>query len=104
MSRLFRKVLVVLFVVLLFCAAAHVIELRELTGVGPPWSEPQWRQFLEDSQRAGWELAHIEFRHNRFDTDEAGKPQQSYFYFSARLTNVARAERAVLEGDLIVAW
>ncbi|PYJ85337.1 MAG: hypothetical protein DME22_09545 [Verrucomicrobia bacterium] len=83
---------------------AHGIELREPTGVGPPWSEPQWRQFLEHSQRAGWELAHIEFRHNRFDTDEAGKPQQSYFYFSARLTNVARAERAVLEGDLIVAW
>ena len=83
---------------------ADGIELREPTGVGPQWSEPQWRQFLEQSQRAGWELAHIEFRHNRFDTDEAGRARQSHFYFSAHLTNAARAERAVLEGDLIVDW
>ena len=83
---------------------ADGIELREPTGVGPQWSEPQWGQFLEHSQRAGWELAHIEFRHNRFDTDEAGRARQSHFYFSAHLTNAARAERAVLEGDLIVDW
>ena len=83
---------------------ANGIELREPTGVGPQWSEPQWDRFLEQSQRAGWELAHIEFRHNRFDTDEAGRARQSHFYFSAQLTNEARAERAVLEGDLIVDW
>src|SRR3989449_1064302 len=83
---------------------AHGIELREPTGVGSQWSEPEWRRFLEQSQRAGWELAHIEFRHNRFDTDQAGRAQQSHFYFSAHLTNAARAERAVLEGDLIVDW
>src|SRR6266480_560895 len=59
---------------------ADGIELRVPTGVGPQWSEPQWRQFLEQSQRAGWELARIEFRHNRFDTDEAGRARQSRFY------------------------
>ena len=83
---------------------AHGIELREPAGAGPPWSELEWRQFLEQSQRAGWELAHIEFRHNRFDTDEAGRARQSHFYFSAHLTNAARAERAILEGDLVVDW
>src|SRR2546429_2693175 len=83
---------------------AHGIELREPTGVGPPWSEPRWGRFLEQSQGAGWELAHIEFRHNRFDTDEAGRARQSHFYFSAHLTNAARAERAILEGDLVVDW
>ena len=56
------------------------------------------------SHRAGWELAHAEFRHNRFDTDEAGQPRASRFYFRADLTNAGREERATLEGDLVVDW
>src|SRR6266480_6524694 len=39
---------------------AHGVELRETAGAGPAWSVPQWRQFLDQSQRAGWELAHTE--------------------------------------------
>ncbi len=83
---------------------AHGIKLRRPSGVGAVWTDRQWNLFLEESRRAGWELDHVEFRHNHFATDEAGKPRQSQFYFSAHLTNPARAERAVLEGDVFVDW
>ncbi len=83
-------------------AIGHEMELREPAGAGPAWSERQWRQFLEASKQAGWELARSEFRHNRFDTDESGQPSQSRFYFAAHLVNSTHAERAVLDGDLIV--
>ena len=85
-------------------ALPHGIELRAPLSAGSAWSAQQWRAFLEASQRAGWELAQTEFRHTRFDTDEAGLPRQSRFYFSAHLANASRSERAVLEGDLIVDW
>jgi len=80
------------------------IEARGPGGAGQKWSAPQWREFLAESHRAGWELAHAEFRHNRFDTDEAGQPRASRFYFRADLTNAGREERATLEGDLVVDW
>jgi len=83
---------------------AHEIELREPGGIGPRWSDRQWRDFLEESRRAGWDLAHAEFRHTSFETDGAGRPLQSQFYFAAHLINRVRVERAVLEGDLIVDW
>ncbi len=83
---------------------AHGIELREPAGAGPAWSQRQWRQFLDGSKRAGWELARTEFRHNLFDADASGQARQSRFYFSAHLTNPIRGERAILEGDLIVDW
>ena len=83
---------------------AHGIELREPGGIGPAWSDAQWGQFLLESQRAGWEIAQAELRHNRFDTDETGQPRQSVFYLRADLTNAVREERATLEGDLIVDW
>src|SRR5207244_12408092 len=35
---------------------ANGIELREPTGVGPQWSEPPWRRFLDLSHRTSWEL------------------------------------------------
>ena len=82
----------------------HGIERREPGGAGPAWSGRQWREFIEAAERAGWELAQTEFRHNRFDTDEAGQPGQSLFYFAAHLINPTRAERAVLDGDLMVQW
>src|SRR5439155_388038 len=80
------------------------IEARGPGGAGQKWSAPQWREVLAESHRAGWELAHAEFRHNRFDTDEAGQPRASRFYFRADLTNAGREERATLEGDLVVDW
>ena len=80
------------------------IEVRGPGGAGQNWSAPQWREFLAESHRAGWDLAQVEFRHNRFDTDEAGQPRASRFYFRADLTNAGREERATLEGDLVVDW
>ncbi|MHB8521248.1 MAG: CRTAC1 family protein [Limisphaerales bacterium] len=85
-------------------ALPHGIELRVSAGPGPAFSPGQWRNLVEESERAGWQLAQTEFRHNRFETDDAGQPRQSQFYFSAHLTNPARAERAILEGDLVVDW
>jgi len=82
----------------------HGIELREPGRIGRALSADEWRRFVEESGRAGWRLEQTEFRHNRFDTDQAGQPGQSHFYFSAHLINTARVERAILEGDLIVDW
>jgi len=80
------------------------IELYEPTGPGPTLSAGQWRQWVENFAADGWQLDNIEFRHNRFDTDQQGQPWQSHFYFAARLTRSKPAERATLEGDLIVDW
>jgi len=93
----------------------HGIELREPADTGPTsaaiassgsriLSADEWRRFVEEFERAGWQLVQSEFRHNRFDTDEAGQPRQSRFQFSAHLIRAAGPERAVLEGDLIVDW
>jgi len=85
-------------------ALPHGIELRQSAGPGSVLSVEEWRSFVGGFERAGWELAQTEFRHIRFETDEAGQPRQSRFYFSAHLTNAARPERATLEGDLVVDW
>src|SRR5205809_154938 len=66
---------------------AHGIELRESSGAGPTWSAPEWGQFVRESQAAGWQAERVEFRHHQFETDAAGRPRQSHFYFSAHLTN-----------------
>ncbi|MBI2926506.1 MAG: CRTAC1 family protein [Verrucomicrobia bacterium] len=85
-------------------ALSHGIELRESAGAGASLRAEQWRSFVEEFERAGWQLVQTEFRHNRFETDEAGQPRRSHFYFSAHLTNPVRVERAILEGDLVVDW
>jgi hypothetical protein len=59
---------------------------------------------VEQLGHDGWHVNNIEFRHDRFETDERGQPRQSHFYFAARLANLARPERAMLEGDLVVDW
>ena len=82
----------------------HGIELREGGTPGRTFSTNEWRAWVEEIARAGWQLDNIEFRHNRFDTDERGGPGQSHFYFAARLTNPAQVQRAMVEGDLIVDW
>lgn len=83
---------------------AHGIILRAPAGAGTRLAAPQWQAFVEGVARSGWQLLQTEFRHVRFETDAAGQPGQSRFYFSAHLTNPARPERAILEGDLIVDW
>jgi hypothetical protein len=83
---------------------AHGIELRESSGAGSTWSPPDWRRFVKETQAAGWQGEHFEFRHIQFATDTSGQPQQSHFYFSAHLTNPALTERASLEGELLMDW
>src|SRR5438477_7223765 len=83
---------------------AHGIDLRESSGAGPTWPPTEWRRFVQESQAAGWQAERVEFRHNQFETDAAGRPLQTHFYFSAHLTNPALAERSILEGDLVVDW
>ncbi|HKS36547.1 MAG TPA: CRTAC1 family protein [Verrucomicrobiae bacterium] len=83
---------------------AHGIQLHEPDGRGEKLTPEEWRRFVDGFAGDGWQLAQIEFRHNRFDPDSAGRPKQSRFYFSAHLTNPARDERAALEGDLVVNW
>lgn len=85
-------------------ALPHAIELREPIGPGPTLPASQWRQWIENFASDGWQLENIEFRQNRFDTNEQGQPWQSHFYFTARLIHSKRPERAVVEGDLIVDW
>ncbi|MBM3839560.1 MAG: CRTAC1 family protein [Verrucomicrobia bacterium] len=82
----------------------HGIKLRNPLATGRSLTTEEWRRFVEEFARAGWRLEQTEFRHTRFDTDEAGLPRQSRFYFSAHLTRSARSERAAVEGDLIVEW
>jgi hypothetical protein len=82
----------------------HGIELREPAGAGPVLSGTDWRGLVAGFQRGGWELAQTEFRHVRFDTDDAGQARRSHFYFSAHLIDVAHTNRAIVEGDLVVDW
>jgi hypothetical protein len=82
----------------------HGIESRKASGAGPTLSAEGWRRLAEGFERAGWELERTEFRHKRFETDEAGRPGRSHFYFSAHLTNPRRAGRAIVDGDLVVDW
>jgi len=82
----------------------HGIELRPGGTAGPIFSADQWHSYVQEAQLIGWRLDNIEFRHNRFDTDTNGAPQQSVFYFAARLTRPEPAERAMVEGDLVVNW
>jgi hypothetical protein len=82
----------------------HGIELRSSSGDGAKLLPGQWQRFVGEFARDGWRLAQVEFRQTQFETDEAGRPRRSRFYFSAHLLHSTRAERAVLEGDLDVDW
>ena len=82
----------------------HGIKSHDPADPGPLWNSEMWRRFLEQRQREGWELAQVEFRHNRFDTEADGRPKRSAYYFSAHLTNPVRNARAVLDGELTVDW
>jgi len=85
-------------------APGHEIVSREPAGEGVVWTPTDWQRCLTQLRTNGWRLEQTEFRHNRFDTDNAGRPMRSQFYFSAHLLNPSRVERAVLAGDLAVDW
>ncbi|MBI4659182.1 MAG: CRTAC1 family protein [Verrucomicrobia bacterium] len=83
---------------------SHGIEVKSPKGTGPVLSREQWRDFVEEVEHSGWQLEQTEFRHTRFETHATGQPRQSRFYFSAHLTHPLVADRAILEGDLVVDW
>ena len=85
-------------------ALPHGIELRSAAVTAPAVSPAPWGEMVADLEARGWELTRVEFRHNRFDADSAGRPKQSVFYFEAELENHVEPRRATLEGDLIVDW
>src|SRR5213079_2795823 len=66
-------------------------------------SAGEWRRLVEEFERAGWQLAQTEFRHNLFDPDETGQARQSRFYFSAHLINSAPLTRPASH-PLPVGW
>lgn len=82
----------------------HGIVLAESAGPGPVLDRAGWKRLVREQERAGWRLMQVEFRHTRFDTNTAGQPRQSTFYFAAHLTNAAAPQRAELVGDLVVDW
>lgn len=82
----------------------HQIELYEPQGKQSPLSGRQWQEFLREQSRAGWEVAHLEFRQRSFDIETNGGLKQSRFYFRADVANEAQNRRATLEGDLLVDW
>jgi hypothetical protein len=85
-------------------ALPHHIELRPSAGPGQTLRGAEWARYLESWAAAGWQIAQTEFRHRQFEIDAAGRPQQSRFEFSAHLVNPGSAERAIVEGDLVVHW
>src|ERR1044071_6265710 len=82
----------------------HGIRQHDPGGAGALWGSSDWRQFLDARRADGWELAQVEFRHNRFEVDELNRPKKSRCAFTAHLENVRLGERAILEGDLLVDW
>jgi hypothetical protein len=82
----------------------HGIVWTESAGPGPTLGAAAWRRWVRAQARAGWRLMQVEFRHVRFETNAAGQPRQSGFYFSAHLTNALRPWRAEVVGDLAVDW
>ncbi|HUL51506.1 MAG TPA: CRTAC1 family protein, partial [Candidatus Nitrosotalea sp.] len=80
------------------------IQLREPEAGGVICDALKWRQFLAETESSGWQLVQIEFRHVQFDPDAKGNPMESRFQFSAHVANAGLAERAVIEGPLIVTW
>jgi hypothetical protein len=74
------------------------------SGPGEVLKPGAWRTWMDKPVATGWELEQIEFRHNRFETDEAGRPRKSLFYAAAHLSRPSHALRAIIEGDLVVDW
>ena len=82
----------------------HGIELRRPNASQRTLASTDWPAFLAQFQKAGWQLAQAEFRHNRFETNTAGRPARSEYFFSAHLTNHFQPQRAIVEGPLVLHW
>ena len=82
----------------------HGMSQRRFTEPSIALSSAEWGQALTELSRGGWFLNQTEFRHVRFETTRGGKPKESHFNFSAHLSRSSLAQRAILEGDLVVQW
>ncbi len=82
----------------------HGIEVYSPSAESETWTPSQWQRFVEESAKAGWQLANTELRHVRFDTDAASQPRESQFYFRAHLWNESTSTRAMFDGNLVVQW
>ena len=80
------------------------IQVRKPAGPDQVLAGSGWRDWVRGFESVGWELAQLEVRHNRFETDEARRPQRSVFYCCAHLSQASHAQRAIIEGDLVVDW
>ena len=75
-----------------------------LGGSGSTLAQEEWSRWIGEIAAEGWRLVQCEFRHNRFDTDDGGRPRQSQFYVSGHLTNALHPDRLVVEGNMVVDW
>jgi len=80
------------------------IAIYTSSGPGEVLRSGAWRDWVSQIAGHGWELTQVELRHNRFDTDDAGRPRQSVFYFAAHAIRPSPPTRAIIEGDLVVDW
>lgn len=82
----------------------HGIEVFQPAAPGSILGQPEWLSFLRETELQGWRIVQNEFRQVQFDTDDAGRPDKSRFYFSGHLLDWTHGSRAVLEGSLAVQW
>jgi hypothetical protein len=88
-------------------ACSNLCQGIEVRRAQPPyvtWSQPEWRDFLNAAQAAGWRLGHIEFRLRAFAPADESEPERGRFSFRADVERTNGLERATLEGDLAVRW
>jgi hypothetical protein len=82
----------------------HGVAIRQPAGGGQAAGRERWPALLAAARQAGWAIAQVEFRHNRFEIDARGVPRSSRYGFAAHLTNRQTGQRAALSGDLAIGW
>ncbi len=85
-------------------SSVHGIQVQKPAGNGLSLDPMAWSKVVDSQRSNGWNLAQVEFRQVRFETNQFGLPDQSSFYFSAHLTHPLASLRAVIEGDFEVRW
>lgn len=82
----------------------HGVQVFSPTAQSRQWNPTDWKNFLRSIEAGGWNISSLEFRHNRFATNNAGLPESSVFHLIAHLNNEREISRATIEGDLQVLW
>lgn len=63
-----------------------------------------WRSWVNQSIRDGWELENIEFRHKQFTPVNSIDPAESEYFFRAGLFNNTVNQRCLINGPLKIRW